>query len=87
MRIAGPIEQFRNRPGVQDVKDPQLDKLSLKELRELKDSIDTAIRAAIRQRSEFKAKPARSATADPIKIDLEGERDAWIAARRQAKPV
>jgi hypothetical protein len=80
------IKQIRNSLEVQDVNDSQLDKLSLRELRELKDSIDAAIRAAIRQRSEAKSKPVSPVAPAPVKIDLEGERDAWIAARRQAKP-
>ena len=59
-----------------------LDKLSVQELRELKDSIDAAIRAVIRARRETKAKSPGTAAPTPIRIDLERERDEWIATRR-----
>lgn len=72
---------------VQDVNEVQLDNLSLKELQELSANIDTAIRAQIRARSEMKAKPAGFAVAAPAKVDLERERDAWIAAKRSSKLI
>lgn len=72
---------------VQDVNEVQLDKLSLKELQELSANIDTAIRAQIRARSEMKAKPAGVVEAAPAKVDLERERDAWIAAKRSSKLI
>jgi hypothetical protein len=73
---------------VQDVNEVQLDKLSLKELQELSANIDTAIRAQIRARSEMKARPPGvSHVAPPAKVDLERERDAWIAAKRSSKLI
>ena len=72
---------------MQDVVDLQLDKLSLNELRELNENIESAIRAAIRQRSAFKAQATGPAAAAPPKVDLERERDAWIAAKRSSKLV
>jgi hypothetical protein len=71
-----------------DVDDLQLDKLSVKELEELKSNVDTAIRAAIRQRAEIRARPMGAAAAPQVKVvDLERERDAWMAAKRQGKPI
>ena len=57
----------------------ELERMSLKELRLLKDRIDSAIRAAI-ARSRVPA-TASQAEAPPPKIDLERERDAWKARR------
>jgi hypothetical protein len=69
---------------MQDFDDRQLNLLSARELVELKNDIDTAIRAIIRGRSEAKANPAAAlAQASAPKVDLEAERDAWIAARRK----
>ena len=60
---------------MQDVIDAELEMMSVKELQDLRDSVDEAIRTAIRQaRPELKA-----ATAPPKMIDLERERDAWKA--------
>ena len=64
----------------------QLDQLSVRELQELKDSIETAIRALIRQRAAAKAQPVGPAAAIRPKVDLEHERDAWIA-KRHAKQL
>lgn len=75
---------IRNSLRVQDVNDHQLDLLSVKELKELKESIDTAIRAAIRERNKAKERPVVAAKPAPTPFDLERERDAWIAARRQS---
>ena len=63
----------------------KLDKLSLKELQELDQNIDAAIRAAIRARTEMKAKAVGPAVIAPAKVDLERERDAWIAQKRSSK--
>ncbi len=79
---------FATASKVQDVNDLQLTQLTVQELQELKDSIDTAIRAHIRARAEMKAQavaPAAKARLAPI--DLERERDAWMAAKRQGKPI
>jgi hypothetical protein len=72
---------------VLDVDDLQLEKLSVSELRELKDNVDNAIRAVIRARAQLKAQQAMPAQVKaPAKVDLERERDAWMAAKRQPKP-
>ena len=81
------MKPIRNSLGVRDVNDHQLDLLSVKELRELKDNIDTAIRAAIRERNKAKERPVMAAKAAPTPFDLERERDAWIAARRQSGAI
>lgn len=58
----------------------ELERMSLRELRLLKDRIDGAIRGAIaRSRAPAPAAPATEAPAP--KIDLERERDAWKARR------
>jgi hypothetical protein len=65
------------------VDDMQLDTLSVAELRELKDTIDDAVRAVIRERN--KPKPmvtAATTSAAPI-LDLASEASAWLAARRR----
>lgn len=63
--------------------DAELERLSVKELQALINRIDDAIRASIRAKRlaklgviEQPAAPAPAAT-----IDLERERDAWLAAR------
>jgi hypothetical protein len=62
----------------------QLDTLSVKELRELKENIETAARAAIRERNQSKYSPRDTATAtQPKPVDLESEAKAWLAARRK----
>lgn len=57
----------------------ELERMSLKELRLLKDRIDSAIRAAITRSRSAPASPQAEAAAP--KIDLERERDAWQARR------
>ena len=64
--------------------DLQLEELSVKELLVLKENVDAAIRAAIRRRTELKAAATGPIATAPVKVDLESERDAWMAARRQA---
>ena len=54
--------------------DAQLEKLTVKELTELRAEIEVAIRAAIRAKNSSKL--------GRDKIDLERERDAWLAAKR-----
>ena len=62
----------------------QLDTLSVKELRELKDNIETAVTAAIRQRNQLKLISDSPAIAAPVKpMDLEAEAKTWLAARRK----
>lgn len=59
-----------------------LEQMTLKELKQLKDRIDVAIRAAIRQsRSPVAPADQAAAQAPPPKFDLEAERDAWKARR------
>lgn len=65
--------------------DSELAKLTVKELRALNERIELAIRAAIRAKQADKratgvAHPAVAAA--PTVIDLERERDAWLASRR-----
>ncbi|MEQ1615902.1 MAG: hypothetical protein ABL904_24355 [Hyphomicrobiaceae bacterium] len=67
--------------------DHQLDLLSVNDLRELKNNIDNAIRAAIRERNKAKERPAVAIKPAPTPFDLERERDAWIAARRQSNAI
>jgi hypothetical protein len=70
-----------------DVNELQLDTLSVSELRTLKENIDTAIRAAIRERNQAKQRPMTPVQPAPNKFDLERERDAWIAAKRQGSTL
>jgi hypothetical protein len=70
---------------MQNVDDFQLDKLSSQELRDLKAQIDDAIRAVIRQRAALKTSAAVPVAAPAPKIDLERERDLWMAQRRGGK--
>jgi hypothetical protein len=63
----------------------QLEKLTVKELRELNTRIETAIRAAIRLKMLEKnpvVAAAGAATPAVSPVDLERERDAWLTARR-----
>ena len=69
---------------MQDLADLHLDTMSTTELQELKAEVHVAIRAAIRLRSELKSKLPEPAKMTPAKVDLERERDAWIASRKQA---
>ncbi len=63
------------------VDDAELEKLTVKELRDLKDQIDLAIRAVIRaSRAPKLAEPANAP--EPAKFDLERERDAWLLAKK-----
>lgn len=56
------------------MKDSELEKMTLKELRELKGRIEDAIRLAIRN----KRQPAQEGKQT---IDLEKSRDAWLKSR------
>lgn len=61
----------------------QLDMLTVKELRELRDRVDDAIRVAIaRQRAERES-GRFTGEAMATTIDLEKERDAWTASRKR----
>jgi len=63
------------------VNDDELKTLTSRELCELRDQVEVAIRAAIRAK---RSKPAASPTTAPApSIDLERERDAWLSAKRQ----
>jgi hypothetical protein len=57
-----------------------LDELSVKELLELQARIHAQVRTLIRKQNEAKAAPAPAPPTAPL--DLERERDAWLAARR-----
>jgi len=70
---------------MQDTKDVDLDSMSVQELLELQAAIHVAVRAAIRQKNELKGAPASAAPISKPKIDLEGERDRWLAERRSRK--
>lgn len=67
--------------------DLQLASLSLSELRLLNDNIEFAIRAAIRERTAQKSPTVGPVARAVERVDLERERDAWIAARRSSKAV
>jgi hypothetical protein len=68
---------------MRNVNDAQLRMMSVKELRELKQNIDVAIRSAIARSRITGSNTTDSAKpAEPKKLDLEQERDAWQAARR-----
>lgn len=57
-----------------------LEQMSTKELKALKDRIDLAIRAAI---ARSRAPASAAATSEPLPtMDLERERDAWQARRK-----
>ena len=63
------------------VDDAQLEKLTVNELRDLKDQIDLAIRAVIRaSRAPKPLEPVKAVEA--AKFDLERERDAWLLAKK-----
>jgi hypothetical protein len=64
--------------------DAQLRSMTSKELRQLRDDIDAAIRAAI-AKSRPKAPSAAVQEEAPKTFDLEKERDAW-KARKAAGP-
>ncbi len=64
--------------------DKQLEQMSVKELLELQASIHTAIRAKIRAINERRGSPPDTVvTAAPAAVDLESERNAWLAARKK----
>lgn len=62
------------------VTDAELDRLTVKELQVLNEQIEDAIRSAIRAKRQM-ATVGTAALADKS-IDLEKERDAWLAGRR-----
>ena len=75
---------------MQDIEDASIEALSamsVQELLELQARIHTAVRAAIREKNERRALPATAAAASvtPVRsaINLERERDAWLASRRK----
>ncbi|MDZ4842893.1 MAG: hypothetical protein SH859_12255 [Hyphomicrobium aestuarii] len=59
-----------------------LDTLSVRELTELQEQVQNAIRLLIRQQNELRAAAKLAPVAKPVTIDLERERDAWLAKRR-----
>ena len=62
----------------------ELERMSVRELRELKDRIDQAIRAYIvKQRVEREGVRLVNGHAEPVAVDLEAERDAWAARRNK----
>lgn len=62
----------------------ELDTMSVKELRNLKDDIEAAVRAAIRQRNQLKLASSAPVITAPVKpMDLETEARTWLAARRK----
>jgi len=57
--------------------------MSVRELRALRESVNEAIKSAmVRERSELKAKLEGRKPIDLNEIDLERERDAWMARKR-----
>ncbi len=75
---------------MQDIEDASIEALSamsVQDLLELQARIHTAVRAAIREKNERRALPMSSAAAPaaPVRsaINLERERDAWLASRRK----
>lgn len=79
---AGPASWSKPKLKVQIVDDAELDKLTAKELLDLKDRIEIAIRAAIRSKLAAKQSPVPSTGDGAPSIDLERERDAWLSAKR-----
>lgn len=80
--VIGPTDQISLRKLY--VIEIQLETLSVNELRELKANIETAVRAAIRERNQAKLAPRTPAATSPSKpVDLESEARAWLAARRK----
>jgi hypothetical protein len=78
------VEPITSNPKVSAVDTLNLDELTVKELRELKDCIEMAIRTTIRARSNLKLVSSNPTTISPVKpIDLEDEGRAWMAARRK----
>ena len=62
--------------------DHELAKLSYKQLLALNGRIEAAIRAAIRAKQSSKTALATPAEAEATPMDLERERDAWLAGRK-----
>ena len=60
----------------------QLDRLTVRELRVLIEAIDVAIRAAIRAKRVPQMNALGTKPPEPVKMDLERERDAWLLAKR-----
>lgn len=77
----GVKEAIRITGEMKDLTDLELEKMSVKELQDLKDQVHVAIRAQIRKRAEMKAAPPAPKAA-PVPLDLERERDAWMASRK-----
>ncbi|MGE0697796.1 MAG: hypothetical protein AB7O57_01740 [Hyphomicrobiaceae bacterium] len=70
---------------MQDATDLALEKMSLVELQELQTAIHVAIRSEIRKRNErLSSRPVTVEPPPKPKLDLERERDAWLAKRRGA---
>lgn len=63
--------------------DLQIDTLTLTELRELKQNIEMAIRAAIREKNKAKTFVPAAGKVAAARIDLESEARAWMASRRK----
>ena len=60
----------------------ELEKLTVKELQQLRTTVEEAIRAAIRSKRVMSG--IAPAPAPPPPMDLERERDAWLSAKRTA---
>lgn len=71
------------------VQDGELEAMSVRELLALQAAVETAIRAAIRKKNEERVALYRPATATtaaaPEPIDIERERDRWLAARQRGQ--
>ena len=67
---------------VQKVQDNELAQLSSRELRDLQERIEAAIRAAIRAKNMAKLPVSQRPLEGPKPIDLERERDVWLMAKR-----
>jgi hypothetical protein len=66
---------------MENLKNITLDTMSVRELMELQADIQAAVKAAIRQQNEQRAMAAAPPAANKV-VDLERERDAWLARRR-----
>ena len=79
---------------MQELDDRYLESMSVKELQELLQAIDAAVRANIRKRSEIRTAESLNRSGGPAAAaltpaatsvnDLERERDAWMAARSRS---
>lgn len=65
---------------MKNVTDFNLESLSVRELMELQDAIKLAVRGILRQQNERRAAPVTAASR-PLAVDLERERDAWLARK------